>query len=96
MGESNPEAAALIEALVGDATRHELAPDGKQCLHIAGTTLVATRFALWSAPSVWQFDDDMFSVSWGGQNARFTRGPDGKWSASTSRNLLERKARWVS
>ena len=96
MGESNPEAAALIEELLGEAPRHDLTPEGQQCLHIGGTTLVATEFALWSDPFVWQHDDDMFSVQWGGQVARFMRGQDGIWLATTARDPLVGKARWVS
>lgn len=96
MGEANPEALALIEKLMGDAPRSGQTPDGQQCLHIAGTVLVAAQFALWGDPSVWQYDDDRISVTWGGQIAQFTRGPDGQWSADVCRNPLGGKARWVS
>jgi hypothetical protein len=96
MGEANPEACARIEELTGYRPRHGTTPDGQQCLHIGDTIIVATEFALWSDPSIWENSDDLITVSWGGQIARFARNPDGNWTVEIHRDLLRGKGRFVT
>lgn len=95
MGEANSEAIALIRELIGHEPRYGETPDGQQCLHIGDTVIVATEFALWSDPSVWVNSETMFTLSWGGHNARFYKDGRGQWAADVNRDLLRGQARWV-
>lgn len=95
MGEANPEAITRIKELTGHKPRLGATSDGQQCLRIGDIELVATGFALWSDPSVYDHEDGMISILWGGQTARLYRQPDGSWKAECHPNLLAGKARWV-
>ncbi len=95
MGEANPEAIALIKEQTGHKTTYGTISDGQQCLHIVDIELVATSLALWSDPCVYDHENGMISISWGGQTARLYRQRDGSWKAECHPNLLSGKARWV-
>ena len=95
MGEAMPEAAAIIERLTGHVPRHGRTVDGKQCLRIGDIEIVATGTALWSDPSVFDHENGMLSISWGGQATRLYLQTDGSWSAACAPDLLAGKARRV-
>lgn len=95
MGEANSEAIALITDMIGHRPRSGKTPDGRQCLQIGNTVVVATGLALWSDPSAWSNDDDSLTVRWGGQIVNFSRDPRGTWTAKIHRDPLQGKARWV-
>ena len=94
MGEANPEAVALIERLTGHMPRHGRTADGQQCLRIGDIEIVATGFALWSDPSVYDHEHGMIAINWGGQTIRLYLQPDGSWTAECLPDLLAGKARW--
>lgn len=93
MGEANSEAAAEIERLTGNRPVHGLTADGQQCLRIGNIEVVATSFALWSDPSVYDHENGMVSINWGGQTVRLYLQPDGSWTAECLPDLLAGKAR---
>ncbi|GEO01185.1 hypothetical protein NSE01_30170 [Novosphingobium sediminis] len=95
MGEAHPESIARIKELTGHKPRHGTTPDGRQCLHIGDLMIVATEFALWSDPSVWEYSDDIIAVSWGGNTVRMQRDHDGAWTANIIPDPLRGKARFV-
>ena len=96
MGESNPEAVALIKELTGHVPQHGTDPDGMQFLRIGEIVITATEYALWSAPNVFVRSDEEFVLSWGGHKAIFSKDAQDRWSANVQRNVLEGKARWVT
>lgn len=96
MGESNPEAVALIKDLTGHVPQHGTDPEGIQFLRIGDIIITATEYALWSDPSVYVYSDSMFMLSWGGQNVRISLNAHGAWAADIHRDPLAGKARWTS
>lgn len=95
MGEANSEAVALIAKLTGYEPRSGRTEDGRQCLHIGDTVVVAESYSLWSDPSAWQHDDGSLTVRWGGQIVRLSPNAGGEWVADAHPDPMQGKARWV-
>jgi hypothetical protein len=93
MGEANPEAVALNKDIIGHEPQYGETSDGQQCLRVGDIEIVATSFALWSDPSVYNHENGMVSIYWGGQTIRLYLQPDGSWTAECLPDLLAGKAR---
>lgn len=74
MGESNPEAIALIKLHTGHVPKHGMMSDGRQCVQIGDHILIATSCRLWSDPSVTVFKDEI-QITWGGTGLSLPSNP---------------------
>lgn len=95
MGDAHAEDVAMIAKLTGHEPIYDSTPDKQQCLRIGDLEIVATGFALWSDPRVWDHGDGMISITWGGQTVRLYQQPDRSWTHECLPDLLAGKARWV-
>lgn len=95
MGEANPAGLSLLAEIFGSDPVYGQTSDGQQCLLLGDHVLVARGFALWGDPTVWQHNEGLLSVTWGGVSARFSRDSEGTWAVEAHEHPFAGLARWV-